>query len=81
MNDVFYPRGTGLFTVKTFRVFNRWGEIVYERNAFMPNDASAGWNGTFNGKKLNPDVYVYTIEIVCDNNNTLVFKGNVALIQ
>lgn len=81
MNDIFYPRGTGLFRIKTFRVFNRWGEVVYEKNAFMPNDASAGWNGTHNGQKLTPDVYVYTIEIVCDNNNTLVFKGNVALIQ
>ncbi len=81
MNDVFYPRGTGLFRIKTFRIFNRWGEVVYEKNAFMPNDASAGWNGTHNGQKLTPDVYVYTLEILCDNNSTLTFKGNVALIQ
>ena len=81
MNDVFYPRGTGLFRIKTLRIFSRWGEIMYEKNAFMPNDASAGWNGTHNGRELTPDVYVYTIEIVCDNNNTLTFKGNVALIQ
>jgi gliding motility-associated-like protein len=81
MNDVFYPRGTGLFQIKTFRVFNRWGEIVYEKSGFLPNDESAGWNGSFNGKKLAPDVYVYTIEILCDNNIPLVFKGNVALIQ
>jgi len=81
MNDVFYPRGTGLFRIKNLRIFSRWGEVMYEKNAFMPNDASAGWNGTHNGQKLTPDVYVYTIEIVCDNNNTLTFKGNVALIQ
>ncbi len=81
VNDIFYPRGTGLFTVKSFRIFNRWGEVVYEKNGFMPNDASAGWNGTHNGQKLTPDVYVYTIEIICDNSNSLVFKGNVALIQ
>ena len=46
MNDVFYPRGTGLFTIKSMKIFNRWGEIVYQRNDMMPNDASAGWNGT-----------------------------------
>ncbi|HMC99013.1 MAG TPA: gliding motility-associated C-terminal domain-containing protein, partial [Ferruginibacter sp.] len=81
MNDVFYPRGTGLFRIKSMRIFNRWGELIYEKNAFMPNDASSGWNGTHEGRQLNPDVYVYTIEIVCDNNNTLTFKGNISLIQ
>ena len=80
-NDIFYPRGTGLFRIKTMRIFNRWGEVVYEKNGFMPNDASSGWNGTHQGQKLTPDVYVYTIEIVCDNSGTLTFKGNVTLIQ
>jgi gliding motility-associated-like protein len=80
-NDIFYPRGTGLFSIKKARIFNRWGEIVYERNDFMANDASAGWDGTFKGAKLNPDVYVYIIDILCDNNTTLPLKGNVALIR
>ena len=80
-NDIFYPRGNGLFSIKTLRIFNRWGEIVFENNKFMPNDASAGWNGTFKGQKLTPDVYVYTIDIICDNSTIMTFKGNVALIQ
>ncbi len=80
-NDVFYPRGTGLFSIKTMRIFSRWGEVVFEKNNFTPNDVSAGWNGTFKGSKLNPDVYVYTIDIICDNSTTMTFKGNVALIQ
>lgn len=80
-NDIFYPRGTGLFSIKTLRIFNRWGEVVFEKNGFAPNDASAGWNGTFKGLKLTPDVYVYTVDIICDNSTTLILKGNVALIQ
>jgi gliding motility-associated-like protein len=80
-NDIFYPRGSGLFSIKTLRIFNRWGEVVFEKNNFNPNDASAGWNGTYKGVKLNPDVYVYMADIVCDNSTTLVLKGNVALIQ
>ncbi|MEP7164931.1 MAG: PKD domain-containing protein [Ferruginibacter sp.] len=80
-NDIFYPRGKGLFSIKTARVFNRWGEVVYEKSDFMPNDASAGWDGTYKGQKLNIDVYVYVIEIMCDNNSILTFKGNIALIK
>ncbi len=80
-NDVFYPRGTGLFSIKTLRVFNRWGEVVFESTNFNPNDASKGWNGTYKNVKLIPDVYVYMMDIVCDNSTILTFKGNVALIQ
>ena len=80
-NDIFYPRGTGLYLIKTARVFNRWGEVVYERNDFIANDAGSGWDGTHKGKKLSPDVYVYVIEILCDNNALLPLKGNVMLIR
>ena len=81
VNDIFYPRGTGLFSIKTLRIFNRWGEVVYEKNGFMPNDAAAGWNGTVRGLKQTPDVFVYTIDILCDNSSVMTLKGNVALIQ
>ena len=80
-NDIFYPRGTGLFSIKTLRIFSRWGEVMFEKNSFLPNDAAAGWDGTFKGLKLTPDVYVYTLDIICDNSTILTLKGNVALIQ
>ncbi len=81
VNDVYYPRGTGLFRIKTLRMFTRWGEVIFENHDFEANNASAGWDGTFKGKKLTSDVYVYTLEVICDNNSVLTFNGNVALIQ
>lgn len=80
-NDIFYPRGTGLFKIKTLRLYNRWGEVVFEKNSFNPNDPSSGWDGTFKGVKLGSDVFVYMIDIICDNNSILTYKGNVALLQ
>ncbi|MFM2359065.1 MAG: hypothetical protein RLY16_1058, partial [Bacteroidota bacterium] len=77
----FYPRGTGLYRIKNMKIYNRWGEMIFERNSFLANDASAGWDGTFKGVKLNADVYVYTIDIICDNNAVLQYRGNVALIR
>ncbi|MBK7433976.1 MAG: PKD domain-containing protein [Chitinophagaceae bacterium] len=81
MNDVFYPRGTGLFRIRSLRIFNRWGEIMYDKSEFMPNDVSAGWDGRFRGQKLNTDVFVYTIEIVCNNSSILTYKGDITLLQ
>jgi gliding motility-associated-like protein len=80
-NDIFYPRGNGLFSIKTLRLFDRWGEVVYEKNNFLPNVEAAGWDGTYKGRQLNPDVYVYTVDIICDNSSILTLKGNVALIK
>jgi gliding motility-associated-like protein len=80
-NDVFYVRGKGLSRVKSMRIFNRWGQVVFEKNNFSVNDPSAGWDGTFQGNKAVPGVYVYQVEIFCDNSQVVSFDGNVALIQ
>ncbi|HLG41235.1 MAG TPA: PKD domain-containing protein, partial [Chitinophagaceae bacterium] len=80
-NEVFYPRGTGLFRIKSMIVFDRWGEVVFERKDFAPNDPSAGWTGLFKGKKASADVYVYMIEILCDNNTVIPVKGNITLLR
>ena len=80
-NDVFYPRGKGVFSIRAFRVFNRWGDLVFERTNFQPNDMSAGWNGLHKGRMAPPDVYIYTLEVVCTNNTIFNEKGNVTLIR
>jgi gliding motility-associated-like protein len=81
VNDVFMPRGSSINRVNRMQVFNRWGEIVYEKRDFMVNDASAGWNGTYKGKPANPDVYIYVIEFVCENASVIPYRGNVTLIR
>jgi gliding motility-associated-like protein len=79
-NEIFYPRGKGIERIKTLRIFNRWGEVVFERNNFQPNDPAAGWNGTYKGKKPQSDVYVYQVEVFCENGDTIKLNGNVSLL-
>ncbi len=81
MNDIFYPRGTGIFTIKSMRIFSRWGEVIYQRNNFKANDPTKGWDGLFKGQKMNADAFVYTVEVVCENNTEMTFKGTVTLIR
>lgn len=80
-NDLFYPMGRGVSAIKSLRVFNRWGEVVFERINFMANDPTAGWNGTYKGRTLSPDVYVYVMVVLCYNNQSVEMKGNVTLLQ
>jgi gliding motility-associated-like protein len=80
-NEVFYVRGTGLFRIKNLKVFNRWGEMVFEKSDAQANDVTSGWNGMYKGNLQAPDVFVYTVEVLCENNTTLIYKGNVTLIH
>jgi gliding motility-associated-like protein len=80
-NDMFYIRGRGLDRVKSLRIFNRWGEVVFEQQNFPVNNPLYGWNGKHKGNKPHPDVYVYQVEVFCENSQIIRFEGNVALIQ
>ncbi|MEN9571533.1 MAG: hypothetical protein RL172_2764, partial [Bacteroidota bacterium] len=81
VNDVFYPRGVGLFKIKSMRIFNRWGEPVFEKSSFNANDPGSGWDGRYKGSKLNTDVFVYNIELICNNNSVLALNGNISLVR
>ncbi|QEH43654.1 PKD domain-containing protein [Chitinophaga sp. XS-30] len=80
-NDIFYIRGRGVRNIKSFKIFNRWGQLVFERINCNADDASCAWDGRFNGQLLAPDVYVYTAEMTCDNNEPMLMKGNVTLLR
>jgi gliding motility-associated-like protein len=81
MNDRFYPRGKGLYTIRALRIFNRWGEIVFEQSNFNPNDPSMGWDGRYKGQVLSPDVFLYICDILCENNQVITVKGDITLLQ
>jgi len=80
-NDWLYVQAKGIKLVKNFRVYSRWGELVYEKNNFLPNDPTAGWNGRIKGNLANPDIYVYVCEVICEKGTPQLYKGNVAILK
>lgn len=80
-NDVFYPRGRGISMVKSFRIYNRWGQLLFERSNIQLNDATNAWDGSFQGDLPRPDVYVYALEAVCDAGDEVNLKGDVTIIR
>ncbi|MES2621132.1 MAG: gliding motility-associated C-terminal domain-containing protein, partial [Bacteroidota bacterium] len=82
MNDVFMIRGVAGKKINYFRIFDRWGKLVFESSEGNFNDPRWGWDGNDNGgKKMNPAVFVYTYEIECVNGETKQGKGNVSLVR
>ena len=80
LNDILMIRGSGI-SIKSFRIFSRWGELVFEKTNFNPNDPKYGWDGKIRGVPATPDVFVYTAEVICDNGITYVYKGNTTVLK
>ncbi|HZG25644.1 MAG TPA: PKD domain-containing protein, partial [Chitinophagaceae bacterium] len=81
VNDFFYPRGNNINRVQSMRIFNRWGEMIFEKRNFAANSQADGWNGTYKGKAAASDAYVYLVEFICENGSIIPFKGNVTLVR
>ena len=81
VNDVFYPRGVDIKSVRYFRIFDRWGELIFEKGSFGIDDIRSGWDGTFRGKALPTAVFVYTAEMICDNGEVFKLKGSIMLVR
>jgi gliding motility-associated-like protein len=81
-NDIFYIMGGAeVKIVKSFSVFNRWGQEVFKANNFPPNDPRFGWNGLLNGKPSSAESYVYVAVIEFTDGSEQLYKGSVILIQ
>lgn len=79
VNDYFFPRqflSSGV-TGFTMKVFNRWGEVIFETN----NTSGRGWDGKFNGKDQPEGVYIYLINLVLKNGRQEKYNGNVTLLR
>lgn len=67
-------------TIQTFRIYNRWGSLMYEAENFAPNDSGYGWDGTYLGERLNNGTYLYTIVAVNPRGKVTTLTGDVQLV-
>ncbi len=75
-NDVFYVRSKGVKTLTYFRIYDRWGFLVFESN-----DMNNGWDGKVRNKIAMPGVYVWYMEGSCANGQSVSLQGNVTLVR
>ncbi len=83
VNDHFYPvlSDDSYKEIKSMSIYNRWGERIFLKEHFQPNNTLEGWDGTNRGLKLNPDVFIYSIEVLWNSGETEKFHGDVTLIK
>jgi gliding motility-associated-like protein len=77
LNDLFRIRGLKYQRIVDFKVYNRWGQLVYD---YVTGDAQ-GWNGMYNGQPADMGVYNYSIILAKPGQIDKLYKGNVTLIR
>ena len=75
-NDVFYVRGNEFLLSFILRIYDRWGEKVFESE-----NIEDGWDGTFRGKICQPGIYDFYLEATCHGKQRFIKKGNITLIR
>ncbi len=75
-NDIFRAVPVGITSTEYFRVFNRYGQLVFETNKFLK-----GWNGTYLGRPQAGGAYVWMVKGLDRNGKTVEMKGTVILVR
>lgn len=75
-NDVFRFVAAGMTVIHYFKVFNRYGQLVYSST-----DPSSGWNGNLKGKPQTTGAYMWMIGGQDYRGNHITRKGTVTLIR
>lgn len=83
VNDIFrIYTGIGVTNIHFFRVYDRWGELVFEAENLTPSpDGTVGWDGRFRGEEMNPAVFMYLAEIEFLDGRVLLYRGDVVLMR
>ena len=76
LNDVFRPIAVGISGTVYFRMFNRYGQLVFETNKFMK-----GWDGTYKGQKAPVGNYVWMLKGIDRDGKVIEMKGSVLLLH
>jgi gliding motility-associated-like protein len=74
-NDVLYVRGGGVKEM-TFRVYNRWGQLIFESHSL-----NEGWDGRFKGKLQDLETVAYILQATFIDGTTVQKQGNVTIVR
>ncbi len=67
--------------VNSFKIYDRWGNMVFNQEDKLPGDPDLIWYGDFNGEQLVQGVYIYVIELQMIGDQVRMYRGDVTLIR
>ncbi|MFT6359488.1 MAG: gliding motility-associated-like protein [Saprospiraceae bacterium] len=72
---------SGVEEIAEFKIFSRWGSLIFEQNNFQPNDPVYGWDGVFQSKKMDASVFVWFLKATLIDGSEVLLKGDFTLLR
>ena len=77
INDTYQMYSGTIEEIEFFRVFDRWGALVFESN-----DRNFAWNGKYKGRTVGEGVYIYLLSGICKLDGSTIMKmGDITVHQ
>jgi len=80
-NDFFNLFGKGVADIRWLRVYDRWGNHLYDAEHLPINDEMQGWNGVFRGQPVSPGVFVWQAMVEFIDGVSEIFSGDVTVVR
>jgi len=82
-NDLFqiFSKSGTLNRIVSYRIFDRWGSLIYQRLNFDPYGRGNWWDGTLSNSTANQSVFTYLFEVEFSNGFVKTFKGDITLMK
>ncbi|MBK6544319.1 MAG: gliding motility-associated C-terminal domain-containing protein [Saprospiraceae bacterium] len=76
-----FDNGHTISLITTLSVYDRWGDLIWQKHGILPNDLHMGWDGKFNGQNVMPGVYVWHAQITLQDGSVITKKGDVTAVR
>lgn len=82
INDWFLiTSGSGVKEIEELTIYDRWGNQVFSKSHFLPEDVSSAWDGRINNKDLNAGVFTYKLIVLFNDGRYDLVQGDITLIR
>ncbi|MCS7036245.1 MAG: gliding motility-associated C-terminal domain-containing protein [Saprospiraceae bacterium] len=77
----FVSAGPEVINIRSMRIYDRWGNCVFEKFDVKPNNPALGWDGRWRGQNAAPGVYAYAIELEYSDGTTEIKAGDITIAR
>ncbi len=78
--SIHFRKPTLYSSINSLKVFNRWGQLLYEQNNLPVLNSTRLWDGMVNGIPLDPQVLLWTIELEYLNSSKKLYYGDISIL-
>ena len=82
VNDLFFINANkSVSQINSLKIFDRWGEMVFDNTNIQANESSNGWDGLFKGQEVNPGVFAFVAEVLFLDGEALTYSGDISILK